>query len=165
MDIPATFANSSRSTVYAIAPFLAIAIALAAIRLYTTWNYYRGVRYFLDAPSKPGKKLLYPVQIPYTLPWLGNTTSFLNTKPGQYWDELFSWHPRSTGACTLLIGGRKTHILFSPHAVSALFKDRTLKRDVFEHQLYQKVFVMPDEQIQNVEAGEYTKRQSLESIS
>lgn len=75
--------------------------------------------------------------------------------PGQYWNKLFSFHPRSTGICTLLVGGRKTHILFSPPAVRDLFKARTASRDVFERDLFSKVFEFPDDQIRNAEHGKH----------
>ncbi|KAI7684379.1 hypothetical protein KC353_g21221, partial [Hortaea werneckii] len=103
---------------YVAAPFAAIALLLTGIRIYTTWSYYLALRQFTSQPhatTGPGvKQSVTPPQIPYTLPFLGNTRDFLAPYPGQYWTKLFSWHPRSTGICTLLVGGRKTHILFSP---------------------------------------------------
>lgn len=144
----------SKPVLYAAAPFALVAILLSLIRLYTTWNYYQTLRQFAETPHASNKSV-QPPQIPYTLPFLGNTFSFLAPYPGQYWRSLFTWHPRTTGVCTLLIGGRKTHILFSPSAVQALFKARTPSRDVFERDLFHHVFGMPDEQIHNAEAGKH----------
>jgi cytochrome P450 len=142
------------AVLYAVAPFAAIAILLACTRLYTTWTYYRTLKQFVDSP--PGKKtLVTPPQIPFTLPWLGNTFSFLAPYPGQYWNELFCWHPRNTGVCTLLIGGRPTHILFSPSAVQALFKAKSASRDVFEVDLYEHVFKFSPDQVHNAMAGKH----------
>ncbi|KAK3721691.1 hypothetical protein LTR37_002856 [Vermiconidia calcicola] len=154
MEVPASFASVPRSALYAIAPFVLVALILSFIRAYTTWNYYRRMRQITSGPGKPGKTIP-PPQIPYTLPYLGNALSFLNTTPGAYWHKLFSWHPRSSGACTLLLGGKKTHIVFTPHIVQAIFKNKTMKRDVFEHELFQKVFSLPEEQIANAEAGKH----------
>ena len=147
MEITSTFANLPKSSWYAVAPFLLIALALSSIRLYTTWNYYDTLKK-LELGPKNGKTTISPPQIPYTLPFLGNSLGFLNLQPGQFWQKLFSWHPRTSGACTLLLGGRKTHILYSKHAVQAMFKDRIMKRDVFERDMYFKVFLMPAQQVQ-----------------
>ncbi|KAI7182905.1 hypothetical protein KC324_g8114 [Hortaea werneckii] len=144
---------------YIAAPLAAIALLLTSIRIYTTWSYYLALRQFTSQPhatTGPGvKQSVTPPQIPYTLPFLGNTRDFLAPYPGQYWTKLFSWHPRSTGICTLLVGGRKTHILFSPPAIRELFKARSPSRDVFEHDLFRKVFELPEQQIRNAEAGKH----------
>lgn len=132
---------------------LALTAVLGTTWLYTTLRYHLNVRRHLNAHSRPGATILEPPQIPYIVPWLGNTLAFLNKRPGGYWSALFKWHPRDTGACTLLLGGQKTHILFSPYAVQALFKARTAKRDVFERDLYQKALDMSIEQIEKAEAG------------
>ncbi|KAK5110468.1 hypothetical protein LTR62_005819 [Meristemomyces frigidus] len=143
-----------RPVLYTLAPFVAVALLLAVVRLYTTLSYYQSLRQFGDN-NTPGKRDVTPPQIPYTLPWLGNTLGFLTNRPGQFWRELFVWYPRSTGVCTVLIGGQKTHILFAPAAVQALFKARSPSRDVFEHELFSTVFQLPDEQIRNAEAGKH----------
>lgn len=144
---------------YIAAPFAAIVLLLTSIRIYTTWSYYLTLRQFTSQPhatTAPGtKQSVTPPQIPYTLPFLGNTLDFLAPYPGQYWTRLFSWHPRSTGICTLLVGGRKTHILFSPPAIRELFKARSPSRDVFEHDLFRKVFELPEQQIRNAEVGKH----------
>lgn len=54
-----------------------------------------------------------------------------------------------------MIGGRKTHILFSPTAVQALFRARSPSRDVFERDLFETVFQLPPDQIHNAEAGKH----------
>ncbi|KAK3671323.1 hypothetical protein LTR78_008783 [Recurvomyces mirabilis] len=141
-----------RPLVYSLAPFAISALVLFLVRAYTTLSYYQSLKQFGDSP-KAGKHNVTPPQIPYAIPWLGNTTSFLTSKPGHFWQQLFSWYPRSTGVCTLLIGGRKTHILFSPTAVQAMFKARSPSRDVFEQELLSSVFQLPDDQIKNAWAG------------
>ena len=156
-DPPQALAQVPRSVLYAIAPFVLVAIILSLTRIYTTWNYYHSMKIITSTSSTPVKRSIQPPQIPYTLPWLGNTFTFLTRDPGSFWKTLFQWHPRTSGACTILLGGRKTHILFTPHVVQALFKDRTMKRDVFEHELYGKVFTMPEEQIANVERGKLSE--------
>lgn len=140
------------NVLYIAAPFAIIALALSLIRIYTTWNYYNTLK-ILDSP-KSGRTTISPPQIPYTLPFLGNSLAFLNLQPGQFWQKLFSWHPRSSGACTLLLGGRKIHILYSRTAVQAMFKEgRIMKRDMFERDMYSRVFLMPQQQIDNIMAG------------
>ncbi|TKA64831.1 hypothetical protein B0A55_09157 [Friedmanniomyces simplex] len=158
-----------KAALCAIAPFAAVASILLLVNLYTKWQYYQTLRQFTDGPTTSKQQLVESPQIPYTLPVLGNTLSFLAPKPGHYWNQLFSWHPRSTGICTLLLGGRKTHILMSylfdpstsrngnpsPSAVQALFKAKSPSRDVFERELFRKVFQLPEDQIHNAEAGKH----------
>jgi cytochrome P450 len=145
MDFSAAVATVPRSAWYAIAPFAILALILTLVRVYTVWNYHRSMRHIQTLHTRPGKKTIDPPQIPYTLPFLGNSLSFLNTKPGSFWQDVFSWHPRSSGACSLVLGGRKTHILFTPHVVASIFKDKTLKREVFEMDMYRNCFAFTDE--------------------
>ncbi|KAF2770903.1 cytochrome P450 [Teratosphaeria nubilosa] len=133
---------------YAALLFLAVSCSITVTYIFTSWRYYQALKHFIDSPPTRKQQLVSP-QIPFFIPWLGNTISFLSTQPGRHWDELFSWHPRRTGVCTLVIGGRKTHILFSHVAVEALFKAKTPSRDVFEAELFGNVFKMPKEQIHN----------------
>ncbi|KAK5134475.1 hypothetical protein LTR08_006392 [Meristemomyces frigidus] len=143
------------TAVYVAAPFVGIALLLVLVRVYTTWSYYHSLKQFAAEP-RPGMKTVRSPQIPYTLPFLGNTLSFLMASyPGQFWSELFAWHPRNTGVCSLLIGGHKTHILFSTPAVEALFKARSPAKGVFERDLFKNVFAMSDEQIQNAADGKH----------
>lgn len=131
---------------YTAAPFAAIALLLLAVRTYTTIRFHQALKQF-SKPAKPGVQHVTPPQIPYTLPWLGNTLDFVTDTPGKFWKNLFSWYPRSAGVCTILVGGRSTHILFSPPAVQALFKARAPSRDVFEHDLYEQIFILPKDQV------------------
>lgn len=149
MDFAGTLATVPKGTWYAVSPFALISSILFFIRIFTTFNYYNALRQLKSRSPKTGKITISPPQIPYTLPFLGNSLEFLNLQPGQFWQKLFSWHPRSSGACTLLLGGRKTHILYSRTAVQAMFRDRTMKRDLFERDMYFKVFLMPEQQINN----------------
>jgi len=109
MDV---LASVPRSAVYAALTCTLAVLYLALIRVYTTWNYHRTIKHIRNIYDKPGKKEIQPVQIPYSLPFLGNVLDFLDKKPGNFWRKLFQWHPRDTGACTLLLGGRRTHILY-----------------------------------------------------
>lgn len=138
---------------YVAAPFCFIAVILASVRAYTTINYYRTLQQFTRDPRGASQKTVASPQIPYTLPFLGNSLEFLSPKPGNFWDKLFQWHPRSTGVLTLVLGGRPTHILYSPVAVQAMFKAKSPSRDVFEAELFQKVFELPSQQIHNAMAA------------
>ncbi|KAF2172711.1 hypothetical protein M409DRAFT_62435 [Zasmidium cellare ATCC 36951] len=141
---------------YALSPFAAIAVILALTRVITTVNYYRALQQFKDSPHG-GQKIVSPPQIPYTIPWLGNSLDFLRPSPGAFWSELFSYHPRETGVCTLLMGGRKSHIVFSPTTVQAIFKARTPSRDIFDFDLYIQVFKMTHDQAQNAYNGKHSE--------
>lgn len=141
---------------YALSPFLAIALALILTRLITTWNYYMSLRQFRDSPHG-GQKIVTPPQIPYWIPWLGNSLDFLKPSPGAFWSQLFSYHPRDTGVCTLLMGGKKSHIVFSPTTVQAIFKAKSPKRDQFDLELYEHVFKMTPDQAQAAFDGKHSE--------
>lgn len=127
-----------------LAPIVLLAITLVSTRVYTTIQYRRALAQHLS-PQK-GDKPLPPPRIPYTIPFLGSATAFLSApKPGQFFTELFRQHPRETGACTLLLGGQETHILFSPNAVQALFKAKNTSRDQFNYQVLQNSFAVSRE--------------------
>ncbi|GIZ47500.1 hypothetical protein CKM354_001058900 [Cercospora kikuchii] len=147
----------SASALYILlTPILAITILLTLTRLWTTLQYHLALRTFTQPSRSPnGQKLVQSPQIPYTIPWLGNALSFLNMTPGGYYLSLFTFYPRSNGILTILMGGRKTHVVFSPAAVSALFKAKTPSRDFFERELFSKVFEMPEDQIDNAEKGKH----------
>lgn len=138
------------------APFLLIAAVLASTRLITTWNYYSSLRQFKDSPTG-GQRIVTPPQIPYIIPWLGNSLDFLRPSPGAFWQDLFSYHPRSTGVCTLLMGGRKSHIVFSTTLVQAIFKARTPSRDALDKELYQQVFKMTSDQAKAALDGKHSE--------
>ena len=124
--------------VYIIAaPVVLILATLATVQLYTSFNYHYSLSLYKPA-SLPTKTAIPPPLIPYSIPFLGHAIAFLAPRPGQFWAKLFESHPRSTGACTLLLGGKKTYILFSQDAVQALFKMRGLGRDSFNLQIEEK---------------------------
>jgi hypothetical protein len=114
-----------------ITPIVLAAVVFASTYLTTTIRYRLSLAQDTSNPTKPTP----PPQIPYTLPFLGSALSFLAPHPGEFWKSLFQRHPRSTGACTLLLGGRRSHVLFSPSAVQALFKARGLSRQTFNEDL------------------------------
>jgi hypothetical protein len=99
--------------------------------IYTHVRYSYQMLHAASANSKPQE----PPAIPYTIPFLGNSLDFLAPKPGLFWRRLFETHSRETGACTLLLGGNPTHIIFDPIAVQALFKAKGPTRDRFNEQL------------------------------
>lgn len=106
-------------------PIVLSLILLITVHLYTTNRYHRSLS------AARGTKATPPPPIPYTVPWLGHAIAFLAPRPGQYWTQLFHSHPRETGACSLVLGGKHAHMIFSPSAVQALFKARGPGRDGF----------------------------------
>jgi len=116
-----------------LTPAVLLALVLAVTRAYTTLKYRWALSQHRSCASNKSSTPTSPPQIPYTIPILGNALSFLAPKPGLFFTNLFKAHPRTTGACTLLLGGRKTNVLFSPSAVQALFKSRGTSRDIFNH--------------------------------
>ncbi|CAK4018499.1 25-hydroxycholesterol 7-alpha-hydroxylase-like [Lecanosticta acicola] len=149
-------AGMARLALYAVSPFILLAIGLLVTRLVTTLNYYRALQQFKDS-GPGGQRIVTPPAIPYTIPWLGHTLPFLTSNPGKFWDALFRWYPRSTGVCTLLVGGRKTHVVISTAAVQAMFKAKSPSRDVFEHDMWRLVFRLPEHQAHNAESTKDTE--------
>ena len=139
---------------YIAIPFILIATILSITRLYTTIAYYRALHQFKNL--HPGKtKIVESPQLPYSIPWLGNALSFLNMNPGGYWNQVLSWYPRSNGIMTIMMAGRRTHIVFGLAPVQAMFKAKSPNRDYFERDMFEKVFEMPSEQIDNAAAGKH----------
>lgn len=109
--------------------------------LTTSWRFARRIAQFKSRPSSPSSAQSQPIPppvLPYALPWLGSALAFLNENPGSFWKMLRARLAR-TGAnvqvCTILLGGKRTHVVNSAAAVQALFKSKHVSRDLFNHQL------------------------------
>ncbi|KAK5055368.1 hypothetical protein LTR84_013118 [Exophiala bonariae] len=76
--------------------------------------------------------------LPYAVPWLGHALEFLSEEPGSFW-RMLRGKLRATGAeveiCTILMGGQRAHVISSAAAVQAVFKNKTMSRELFNHQL------------------------------
>ncbi|KAJ9653373.1 hypothetical protein H2198_007462 [Neophaeococcomyces mojaviensis] len=103
-------------------------ILSAALYLFNTLRCKIGLRNF---GKRRDGKALQPPPIPYAIPWIGNSPSFLSTKPHHFWSTLFEWYPRAVGACSIVLGGRMANVLFSPVAIQHVIQDRTLGREEF----------------------------------
>ena len=130
--------NSSSWLLITATPICLVVGALAAVHVYTTSRYHNSLSALASPASTSKSKAQSPPPIPYTIPWLGHAIAFLAPRPGEFWSKLFQSHPRSTGACTLLLGGNKIHILFSPSAIQTLFRTRGPNRDGFNLQVQEK---------------------------
>lgn len=154
-------ASSTPLLLYLASPFLLIALICSLTRLWTTFAYYRALQQFRQTAqhghtsSRSNNNIVTSPQLPYSIPWLGNALSFLNMTPGGYWNQIFRWYPRSNGIMTILMAGRKTHIVYGLAPVQALFKAKTPNRDFFERDMFQKVFGMSADQIQNAAEGKH----------
>jgi len=134
-----------------VTPPLLVTCILAFTRLLTTLRYQLALPHHIILPSgRDQKSIPYPpVQIPYTIPFLGSALDFLAPKPGLFWTTLFKIHPRSTGACTLLLAGRPLHVLFDPSAVHALFQARGPSRDRMNIEIIVKALDFPKSEVPN----------------
>ena len=127
----------SPSSLFLVAPCLIVISVLSSVRLYTISKYRQSLSIHTSAATGSTKGSA-PPPVPYTIPFLGHAISFLAPKPGEFWANLFRSYPRAAGACTLLLGGNTTYILFSPSAVEALFKARGPARDSFNLQIAER---------------------------
>ncbi|KAK3079758.1 hypothetical protein LTS18_003974, partial [Coniosporium uncinatum] len=134
---------------FLITPPLLITSILAITRLFTTLRYRLTLPYHTTSASQGDEKSVphAPVQIPYTIPFLGSALDFLAPEPGLFWTTLFRTHPRSTGACTLLLAGRPVHVLFDPSAVHALFQARGPSRDQMNVEIIVKALDFPESEV------------------
>jgi hypothetical protein len=142
------------------APIAFVGLVLIFTRIYTTIQYRRALFVHL---SNRSDKPIPPPQIPYTIPYLGSTRSFLAPKPGLFFTKLFESFPRSIGACTILLGGQKTHLIFSPSAVQALFKAKPTTRELFNQQVVSRSFGLSKQDVARVHGlDESGKRKDFE---
>ena len=133
--MPVILADSILSVVGTV--ILAIAgtalLYVSLLWLITSIQYRAAISHFtsLDAQSSKGQPALPPV-LPYSLPWLGQSLSFLSDKQGQFWTWFaLKLAPYNLQAATILVGGRITHVVMSPATVLGLFKAKDVTRDDF----------------------------------
>jgi hypothetical protein len=95
----------------ALCSTLSIPFILLFTWLYTTINFYNATSssQFLQAGAR-GKPTV-PPYLPYAVPWLGSTFSFLDKNPGRFWKNLRDRLGATNDACTILLGGMPTYIL------------------------------------------------------
>ena len=160
-------------SIVTVAPFILIPLTLVLTRVITTLNYHFTLPKIIavDGSQKPQS----PPLIPYTIPFLGHAQkwTFFNPRVGEFWTELFKTHPRSSGACSLYLGGQTVHILFSPPAVEAMFKIRRPTRLGFALRIVENVLGVNKEQFERHlglndapdEKTGMTSMQRLEEIS
>jgi hypothetical protein len=71
--------------------------------------------------------LIRPPKVPYTIPILGHALYFLTPGHARIWSYMASRVPPSIGAATLRLAGTDWHILSSPSAIAAMFKQKSAK--------------------------------------
>ena len=132
---------------YGVALVVFVFFTLGATHTCTTLRYRRALQAALAPSASNSTTPVEPPPIPYTLPFLGTALSFLAPKPGLFWNNLFSYHPRRVGACTLRLGPRTAHILHDPLAVQHLFKSRDANRLEFNIQIARTSLGVPEEDL------------------
>jgi hypothetical protein len=127
---------------------------LPALAMLLTWSF-TTARYYRQISSLRKQSVAEPAQIPYAIPWLGHAIAFLLSPPGSYWDRLFAWHSRSTGICTLLIAGTKTHIIYSKTAAQVLLRHHLAVREDFDTKISTNILDMGVEDVERTETGRH----------
>jgi hypothetical protein len=97
---------------------LLIPIALLCNFLVTTINFHNATKSAVSC-SSAGSTPQPPPYLPYTIPWLGSTLSFLDKTPGRFFSTLRT-RLGHQDACTILLGGMPTYVLAG--GAEALFK-------------------------------------------
>lgn len=140
----------SYATIFLLLLALPVLITLIFLstRLLSNVRYRVALRRFTSASSEA----VPPPLIPYTVPFMGHAHkwAWLNWSIGSFWKQLFGsfGHPRSSGACTLLLGGEQIHLLFSTPAIEAMFKIKKPNRLGFALQIVENVLGVDKEQFE-----------------
>jgi len=114
---------------------------LVYTRIYTQVLYWWGIYLAHAAPKKD--KPIRPPTLPYTIPLLGSTLSFATSTTGKFWRSLQSTcQSKGLDAMCIVLNATPTHLIFSPAAVSSIFKARTLSRFRLDQQLGRNVLGM-----------------------
>lgn len=131
----------------------------AAIIICVLTHAWTTLRYRLALRNTSG--LHEPATLPYTIPWLGSAQEFLNPKVGSFFTKLSSWHPRESGACTVLLGGERLNIVYSHTAVNAMFKlkNSVANRDSFGQTIMSTALGMLPEDFQKYEVSQHKDHQ------
>lgn len=162
------FASSVASTRIAIA-IGAVLLVFGSTYLLTTLRFYTERERFLN--PEPGESL-QPPQLPYTTPWLGSARQFLNKTPHKFWKDLLRRCGRDEGACTLVMGGEHSTILYNKASINYILKDRKLHRENFNERVAVYAFSMPKGEVDKLyahsfapKAGEMHPRKQEEMIN
>ncbi|KAK5210290.1 hypothetical protein LTR41_003958 [Exophiala xenobiotica] len=127
-------------------PLILIATCLLTW-LITTFNFSRSIAEFKSRETEKTNRIslstqqsnpITPPVLPYAIPWLGSALTFLNENPGSFWRMLrarLAHTGTNVQICTILLGGKRAHVVNSAAAVQVLFKSRHVSRDLFNHQL------------------------------
>lgn len=183
MTEPMIFSSLPVSFFHAL---LAIPLVLATTCLITwlitTINFSRSIAEFksrekTNRPSTQSDPVPPPV-LPYTVPWLGSALTFLNENPGSFWRMLrakLAHTGTNVQICTILLGGKRAHVVNSAAAVQALFKSRHVSRDLFNHQLATqalgtskrdaKIMFPPSSSEQERERRQQDKKDSMDAVN
>jgi hypothetical protein len=95
----------------ALCSTLSIPLILLLTWLYTSINFYNATSASQLLHSGSRGKPSVPPYLPYAVPWLGSTISFLDKNQGRFWRNLRSRLGATNDACTILLGGMPTYIL------------------------------------------------------
>lgn len=149
------FQLSLRSTILlAVSGFL---VLLCYTRVWTTVAYRRAVTTIED-DSKGG--VVPSPMIPYSIPWLGHTLRFFTKNPNR-WYHRQSFQPPH-GVYSMIIGGRRTHVVTSPAATRHLFINaysRGLTRETFVKDLLLKCLLVLPRDTSAINTGEGRRQQ------
>jgi hypothetical protein len=129
MDLAAVLESSPTLLI-----LLTITTVIIAIPLYLKITTTLAYRHSLNALTNGSDaKLNRPPVLPYSIPVLGSSLSFLSPQQGKFWRfmlNIFNQHPLLS-AITVLLPNFRAHVLYSPSAVNAFFKNRELDREQF----------------------------------
>lgn len=117
-----------------ILAFSSVLILVAGTYLFTSIRFEVSRQNFTSSAQQINKNVT-PPQLPYAIPWLGNSPSFLSTVPHRFWKNLFARYPRAAGAISIVLGGNKTIVVFNVPSTQYILQDRKMGREVFNEQV------------------------------
>ncbi|KAL9015028.1 MAG: hypothetical protein Q9173_000326 [Seirophora scorigena] len=109
-------------------------VTITCTYLFSTIRYHFILRQYHTCTTPPhgsnaSTGALTTLPLPYMFPWLGHTLGFVTSKPGAFWTSIQDALPAKTGgACRVVLGGQRSHLLFSTVSMAALTQNRALDR-------------------------------------
>jgi cytochrome P450 len=111
---------------------VAITLVLIAAFTYTQST----AQFRLQAGRSKDRSPNPPPLLPYAVPVLGSTISFSNQNIGAYWSWLRLQSTKyGHQAFSIILAGKRTHLIFSVPGISSIFKSRDLSRAGLDQQL------------------------------
>jgi len=147
-------------------PFLAVLGVIASLGLWINYTRFSTRRRFASdlarwhSREERGEKGgdFKPPQMPYTIPWIGNSIEFFGTGPMDFWAMFTTKFPAKMGMYRLILGGDVMNLTMDQTAVRGLFNSKFIMRDEFVVDILVRSFGMDRKHAIVFESNKEVKR-------